>query len=684
MDTADTPPRRPHDPTHDEPPGADDAPGVGDGAAGDAGDDDARRYRRLTIGLLALLVGLLFLLWDWNWFKGPIERRVEAATGREFRIEGDLDVELHWSRPTIVANDVMLGNAAWSAEPEMFRVGQARIQWAVWKLLAGDVVLPRIDLRAPALRLERSADGDGNWRFRYDPEAQPDYPQIGQLQIVDGRIRILEPTYDTDIDVAVASEPVGDDGTSRLRVDGKGSYRAADFSLEGHIGSPLQFLAADASYDVDLRARAGATRAHAFGALPLPVRPDDFAIGFELAGADMAQLYPLLGLAIPKTPPYRLEGRLERRGQVWHYREFSGVVGDSDLAGDASVDPSRERTLLTAVLVSRKVDFDDLAGFIGGTPRSGEGDAAVGAVPGDPSRVFPAREYDVAKLRAMDADVRWRVARLESPKLPLDSMDAHARLVDGDLRLDPLEFGVAGGEIRSTVHLDARQSPILAEVDLRARRLDLHELAKLGAPESQGRIGGRIQFSARGNSVAALMASADGEAQLGMGRGRISNLLLELAGIDIYEALKFMLGKDRVIPIRCAYADLAIADGVAASRQTAFDTTDTVLFVEGDVDLGEERFDLRLKPRPKDPSPISLRSPLRLTGDLKHPKVRPEAGPLILRGALAVALYAIAPPAAILALIETGPGEDTGCGTDNPKLRAETDADTNAGPPSEN
>jgi hypothetical protein len=42
--------------------------------------------------------------------------------------------------------------------------------------------------------------------------------------------------------------------------------------------------------------------------------------------------------------------------------------------------------------------------------------------------------------------------------------------------------------------------------------------------------------------------------------------------------------------------------------------------------------------------------------------VRPQAGRLAARGAAAVALGAIAPPLAALALIETGPGKDAPCG----------------------
>jgi hypothetical protein len=47
---------------------------------------------------------------------------------------------------------------------------------------------------------------------------------------------------------------------------------------------------------------------------------------------------------------------------------------------------------------------------------------------------------------------------------------------------------------------------------------------------------------------------------------------------------------------------------------------------------------------------------------LKDPSFRPKAGPLATRAAIAGALYVIAPPAALLALIETGPGGKVLCG----------------------
>ena len=177
-----------------------------------------------------------------------------------------------------------------------------------------------------------------------------------------------------------------------------------------------------------------------------------FDLQFALSGQDLADLYPLLGIAIPPSPPYALNGRLKRDHDTWRYERFSGKVGDSDLGGNLQFDVGGARPRLTATLESRRLDFDDLAGFVGARQRP-----AVAKPPTRsrrprrrgwlPARVLPDTPYNLGKLRAMDADVRWKAHRINAPSLPLDDMDAHLLLDDGLLRLDPLNFGVAGGDI---------------------------------------------------------------------------------------------------------------------------------------------------------------------------------------------------------------------------------------------
>ena len=165
-----------------------------------------------------------------------------------------------------------------------------------------------------------------------------------------------------------------------------------------------------------------------------------------------------------------------------------------------------------------------------------------------------------------------------------------------------------------------------------------------------------------GNAVAAMLGSSDGEVAVGMGRGRISNLLMEMAGIDLAEIIKFKLTDDRLIPVRCAFGDFSVAGGVMTARSLAFDTTDTLLVGEGTINLKDERLDLVIKPRPKDRSLFAFRSPLLVDGSFANPDLRPDMGRIGLRAAIALTLGNIAPPAALLATLELGPGEDASCG----------------------
>lgn len=620
-------------------------------------------------GLLLAAIVVLLLLWDWNWFKGPLERAVQARTGRALHI-GHLDVDLG-STSTLRADRVTFANASWAQRPDMARADRVEVDLRLWPLLRGRVRLPEVRLTRPDVLLQTAPrrGEPGNWSFLGGGGGQP--LQLKRLRVAGGRLQFLDEAGRTDIQLDVHSgAPKQANAAPPLLLEGKGRWRGASLTVRGGTESPLELADSDHPFRLHLDGRAGATHAIASGTLTNPFQLQVFDLQFRLSGNDLDDLYPLIGIAMPSSPPYRLEGRLSRDHDVWRYEKFSGQVGDSDLAGDAQIDVTGERPRLTADLVSRRLDFDDLAGFVGAPPKTGAGETAnpeqkakAAALAAKPT-VLPDTPYNLGKLRAMDADVRWKAHRINSPSLPLENMDAHLLLDAGLLRLEPLNFGVAGGTIRSTIRMDARQPRITTALDASVRGVQLGQLfpdARL-AQQASGGIGGQLRLSGNGNSVAAMLGSSDGSVAIGMGRGHIGNLLMELAGLDVAESVKFLFTGDRQIPLRCAFADFDVKDGQMQANALAFDTTDTLVIGEGSIDLTHERLDLLLRPRPKDVSILVLRSPLHIAGSFKDPSFRPDFKALGLRGAVALTLGSIAPPAALLALIETGPGKDADCG----------------------
>jgi uncharacterized protein involved in outer membrane biogenesis len=89
--------------------------------------------------LAAILV--LIALWDWNWFKGPVERAVQARTGRVLHI-GHLDVDLGRTS-TIRADAITFANASWAKQPDMASADRVEIDVRVWPCCAAACSCPK-------------------------------------------------------------------------------------------------------------------------------------------------------------------------------------------------------------------------------------------------------------------------------------------------------------------------------------------------------------------------------------------------------------------------------------------------------------------------------------------------------------------------------------------------------------
>jgi len=232
-------------------------------------------------------------------------------------------------------------------------------------------------------------------------------------------------------------------------------------------------------------------------------------------------------------------------------------------------------------------------------------------------------------------------------------LSTHLVMTDGLLQLDPLNFGLAGGSINSHIGLDGSKSAMQGTLKLSARHLKLKQLFPEFAPmqTSFGEINGDADLGVRGNSVAALLAHANGELKLLMNDGAISKTLLETAGLNVGNIVIGKLFGDKTVKINCAASDLVATDGLFDAQLFVFDTEDATINVSGTANMASEQLNLDVTPHTKGFRIFSLRSPLYVKGTLKNPDVGVQKGPLLIRGAGAVALGVVAAPAALLALV---------------------------------
>jgi hypothetical protein len=491
---------------------------------------------------------------------------------------------------------------------------------------------------------------------------------IEALALQDSVLRYRDPRAAADVTLHVDSSAPAN-GATPIAFSGTGTLRGNALRMEGTAASLLALENGDRPYRLDLRAHAGATRAHFEGTIG-PERVEDLRGSFSLQGPDLSQLYPLIPVPLPWTPAYSLHGQLAHASAVWSFRGFAGKVGASDLAGDFALDNSGPRSRITASLVSSRLAYNDLGGFVG-WPAGGSTDEAQTAAQQSEraqrqasGRALPSKPYDLDRLRAVDAKVSFKGKRFVTTDLPLDNFDASLALEDGVLRLEPLDFGIAGGHVVAHVTLDARKDVIEADADIRVHGVELKQVVPALRPPngSAGKLAGRAVFRARGNSVAEMLASSDGEAALISRGGDASALAIVLTNLDLANAVPLLLTRrDEKAPIRCVVADVAADNGLMTARSLVVDTSAEKIFGAGTIDFRNERYDVRLKAESKQPSLLALRGPIVIDGTFKSPHVHPAIGQLAARIGAAVALGALAPPAAILPLIDFGHATDADC-----------------------
>ena len=391
-------------------------------------------------------------------------------------------------------------------------------------------------------------------------------------------------------------------------------------------GSYQNLRSSKEPFPLQINLGAGKLKANIAGNLTEPLAMKGEDVTLDIQGDDMANLYPLLRLVFPSTPPYRLKGRLKHEGNVWSFSNFSGRVGGSDLSGEIRVDTGPKRHVMKADLVSNLLDFKDLAGFIGGKPKDKSDEKQKAAAPEESDRIFPDQHYDLERLRAMDADVRLRAKRILAPNLPIDDLNGKLTLNDGVLSFTPATFGVANGRLEIYSTFDGSKQPPKVKIDARLRQLDLKRFLGQSsfAQKTLGPIGGRVVLTGTGDSFRQLMATGSGNTFIVMSGGEISEMLLELAGLDVAGAVKVLVKGDKPVPIRCGLLDLQGKEGQMGVQALVFDTGSTVIFGEGSINLRDEKVNIMLTPVPKDFSPLSLRSYIRVTGRLKNISVFPD------------------------------------------------------------
>ena len=599
------------------------------------------------LAVLALFLALvLFVAFGLNALKGPITKRVSEATGRELLIEGDIRAVWSWVHPRFRVEGISFGNADWGRAEHLFKAQAAEASVSFLPLLAGRVVIPDLHLERPEVSLEQTAEGRKNWILKEDPGPQQESRVfIRRLTLDDGLLEYVDAGRAIDLSADLSTD---DTGINFLAL---GTYNSEAFRAAGHAGHVLSLRDEASPFPLKGEARIGATTLKLDGSITGIVGLKQIDTQLELSGRSLEDLYGIVNVALPSTKPYTTRGRLVRKDELIAYENFTGKIGESDIAGTIQVETGGERPFMKGQLRTKVLNLADLGVLVGTDQPREDG-------------VLPDAPFNPERWGSVDADVGIAAGTIKRPEqLPIENLSTRIQMRSRVLTLNPLEFGVAGGKLVGPVRLDGTGDTIRADVKMRIQGLQLGKLFPT-IEQNQGSVGnlnGVIELKGTGNSVGRMLGSANGAIGAYMDGGKISRFMMELVALDLWDAARVKLKGDEPIEIRCALADFGVKDGMASANAFVFDTSSVLVEGAGTVNLKNEAMDLKLNPKPKDSSIASLNTPLFVTGTFSDPKVAPEWGKLTLKGIGAIVMGVINPVLAVLPLFKEGKGEDSNC-----------------------
>jgi len=623
----------------------------------------------IALAILALLLVVLIAIWNWDWFIPFVDSRASAAIGHKVTIQ-HLHVRLGGTT-RVTADGVRVENPeGFPAEPPLATIDHLSVGVRVLTYISRQIIdIPLIDLDHPVVNAVARPDGTENWLIKSKDsdstkKSSSPPPKLGLLRIRDGHVHVVDPKFKTDMTLLAHTTHERDEDGGRVVVTAEGTYSHQPITGRFVGGAVLTLTDRVHPYPVDLHVANGQTRVALTGEVDQPLTFGGARLKLVFQGPDMALLLPLTGVAIPHTPPFKVTGNLDYQKRSIVFDNFQGTVGSSDLGGRIAVDAHGKVPKINADLASKKVDLNDLAGFIGATPGSSKTAGITAeqkqelAQSKASKEILPDKPFSIPQLRSANVHLTYKGTRIEGRYIPLDNIVAVIDIQDGRITVHPLDFAVGKGAISSNFDLNPAGSALRTKAHIDFRKVDLSRVMQAThAFKGQGLIGGQANLTTTGNSVASMLGNGSGGLTLVVsGNGDISALLQDIAGLEVGNAVMSALGMPNRADLRCLIADMPLKDGILSARTFLIQTSEARTTGRGDIDLRNQTLNYALTTRSTHFSVGSLPGAINVTGKLSSPSILPGAE-VAARAGAATALGVLLVPLALLPTIQTGVGE---------------------------
>ncbi len=575
-----------------------------------------RRLAAIALGLVALLavagVAAFFVIGGVD--LGPwAARRASAALGGRAVAVGALHVTPgRWI--AVDLRDVRIDNLPGGTRPALATLDRLTAEVDALSLLRGPAVVRTLRIEGLSVLLERLADRTRNWRF--GPEkphpGPPDRSWVPTL--LDAQVRRSEIVFRTSGGTALVTKL--DDATVRtasadqpVQLAVEGAYHGAPMQLKAELQPIAVLRDASVPYGTALHFASGDTTLDFEGTMTAPFDLDGARGVLSLSAPTPGPLLAIAGVSSGIDAALNLSGPFEHQGDLWLLTKAAGALNNGAVS-DATLrlqegEAGRPDDVSVEAMFDR-LDLDKLLG-------AGRGGGRPGA------------DVSLAIDRSPDTLLAVRLAAQQAGYGGVTATDARlaAALTPGRLAVSDLSMTYAGARATASGALEAAGQGGHVSLGVSVANADVQELRRLlgsGPVPLLGRLEMQATAQSDGATLNAAVRAADVSAVVSMTGGSIARNVVEMASTDVRLLFRRASG---MTPVSCFLGVLTVRGGAGTVSPLRVRAAEGTVAGSGSFDLYRRRIDMTIGSEAQSTGAFALDVPVRISGSLADPTVRP-------------------------------------------------------------
>ena len=436
--------------------------------------------------------------------------------------------------------------------------------------------------------------------------------------------------YPVDLEIDISDTKIGLHGQVAKPMEGKGFDldislvadslvsigKLAEIELPavGAVKISSHVSEAEGLYTIKgFKANLGKIKIGADGTIGDPTKVKSFDLAINLNLENLADLNKLSGGNLPFIGPVTLSTQVKDKKGAYQLSKLKAKVGNTDIAGDITINLSGKRPALAATLNSKLIDLVQFTG-----------DKKTEQKKVKKEKVFSSDPLPFESLKAVNANFNISAEQIKTAELTLEKVKLVLKLNNGKLKISPLNTNVAGGTFAMKMNLDASGGKTaIFFADINIKGLEPSQLPQFKGKITGGKTDVSIKVKGSGNSVSKIMAGLNGKLLAKMGKGELKDSKTKAAGTDLFSMLNPSGTREGTL-IECGVINFKIKDGIAtADKGIAVASNKMNVIGSGTIDLKTEKLDIGITPQAREGAGISvgqLAGLVRLGGTLANPK----------------------------------------------------------------